>query len=407
MKVTGPAIGQSRSITGILAARLGIGRRRLLLRRRRRWRRGGGCGCCGGGRGGLLRGNGLEVSVERLLLFGDLQIARDDRQRIGEFLGVTVGLGDELVLPLPRRRHCAAVDLELMPALVELVHLGVGALLRRVGEARDAAAGDEVAGRADLAEHGQARRSAASIEHRGPVREQLLQLRDALLEARDALLEHGDALVEAADLGRGVDVGLGRGVGVGARFSTFTRLASISASVGIDAGVAGGVPGAAVVSWAPGFGAGGACAEVQRADDDRQRDHCSARRVLPCHPRSPRPGRVHREHRRCAAQTEPFGDQFVEVVGTGTRRLEGHPANSVSRRVGTVPGADRQPRVGLREPLGIWGAVPLGRPDLRRAASSSTLTTSFRVAALEGRASRARSAWLPTALVWGEPGIEK
>ena len=188
--------------------------RRLFLGRRRGRCCGGRGGRRGGRRRGLLGGDGLVVPVEGLLLFGDLEIARDDGERVAQLLGVLVRLGDERVLPLTRGRHRVAVGLELLPVLVELVHLGVGALLRRVGEARDASAGDEVAGRADLAEDGEAGSAPTSIQHCGPVREQFLQLRDPGLETRDPLLEDGDALVESLELRVRVDVRLRRGVGV-------------------------------------------------------------------------------------------------------------------------------------------------------------------------------------------------
>ena len=305
------------------------GRRLFLGRWRGRCRggRGGGRGC--GGRG-LLGGDGLVVPVEGLLLFGDLEIARDDGERVAQLLGVLVRLGDERVLPLPRGRHRVAVGLELLPVLVELVHLGVGALLRRVGEARDASAGDEVAGRADLAEHGEAGSAPTSIEHCGPVREQFLQLRDPGLETRDPLLEDGDALVEALELRVRVDVRLRRGVGVDPGLRDLGPLGLDLRVRGDRRGRRGGRPGRnGRARGRRSRGAGRGRPEMERAEDDRQRDQCSARRVLPCHPEVPstRPG-ASTTDRHCAAQTEPSGDQFVEVVGTGARRLERHPANS-------------------------------------------------------------------------------
>jgi hypothetical protein len=58
----------------------------------------------------LLGGDGLVVPVERLLLFGHLEIARDDG---GASLSscVLVRLGDERILPLPSGRHRIAVGL--------------------------------------------------------------------------------------------------------------------------------------------------------------------------------------------------------------------------------------------------------------------------------------------------------
>jgi hypothetical protein len=197
---------------------------------------------------------------------------------------VLVRFDDELVLPLASGGHCVAIDFELVLVLVQLVHLRVGVVLRGVGEARGAAPGHQVAGGADLAEHGQPGGSTAAVQHGGPVREQFLQFSDALLQARDALLEDGDALVEAAQLVGGLDVGLARRVGVGAGLFDLDSLV-FDLGIGRDGR---GSRGRGARCRGRGrrrrvLGNGCHGTEMQRADHDRQRDHSSARHVLPCH----------------------------------------------------------------------------------------------------------------------------